>query len=109
MDFNIWFKQYQIKSIINFLLSFDIIIRPSTERELSMEEFIMYKMQFLQDALFTLTDIHIPVTIYSKEGSIRFFINLSEFTSNMTYDELVTLSEKIEKRMPDLPQEYVIT
>lgn len=108
MTFDDWLKRRRVESLILFLLSITVPIRYDEDTTFTPEEKTSIKIDITEQILFQLTDIHFRVFPIVSRSEIRLGSDIPEHVKSMTYREMCLLLEKIEERLPDIPEEFFV-
>ena len=108
MTFEDWLKRRRVEAVITFLLSITIYIRCASGAVRPQETLLSYKLELTAQVLYQLTDI--PIYVYPIEKATGFLIgtDIPKYLKAMSYRELCLLLEKVEERLPGIPEEFVI-
>ena len=108
MTFGDWLKRRRVESLILFLLSLSVPIKFDEGTDFSTEEKTSIKIDIIRQLLFQLTDIEVHVFPIVSGSGVTLSSDIIERVKSMTYRELCLLLEKIEERLPDLPEEMFV-
>ena len=108
MTFDDWLKRRRVESLILFLLSLSVPIKFDEDADFTAEEKTSIRIDITEQLLFQLTDIQVHVFPVVSQSGTMLSSDIIEHVKSLTYREMCLLLEKIEERLPDIPEEMFV-